>query len=201
MLVIKVKLSELLERLNNLKRIPRTGWLFCNVPLKDVEDVAQHTFEVATITLLLMDELERSKVKLDRQRALSMAILHDWAEASVADFPYTALKYLGSKDVKKRMERGALKDLLHGLPNREKYSELWQEYSEKRTLEAKLVHAADYLSMMVQAIKYGERGNRSKELGELWHAIHADLKPYLAEFKPVKDLVKKFDERYSTLFR
>ena len=199
--MIKVKLNELLERLNNLKRMPRTGWLFCNVSLKDVEDVAQHTFEVAAITLLLTDELERSGTKLDRQRALSMAILHDWAEASVADFPYTALKYLGSENVKKRMERGALKDLLRGLSNRERYSKLWQEYSEKRTLEAKLVHAADYLSMMVQAIKYRERGNRSKELDELWRALHADLKPYLAEFKPVEDLVEKFDGRYSILSR
>jgi len=189
---------EFLERLNNLKRVPRTGWLFCDVPLSEVEDVAQHTFEVAAITLLLMDELERSGVKLDRQRALSMAILHDWAEALVADFPYTALKYLEAEDAKKRMEGRALEDLLRNLPSGGRYLKLWKEYSEKRTPEAKLVHAADYISMMVQAIKYKERGNHSKELDELWRALHADLKLYMAEFKPVKDLVKEFDKRYST---
>ena len=192
-------MQEFLERLNNLKRMPRTGWLFCDVPLSEVEDVAQHTFEVTVITLLLIDELESSGTKLDRQRALSMAILHDWAEASVADFPYTALKYLGSEDVKKRMERRALEDNLRNMPCGGRYLKLWQEYSEKRTPEAKLVHSADYISMMVQAIKYKERGNRSKELDELWHALHADLKPYMAKFKPVKDLVKDFDKRYSTL--
>jgi len=179
--------------------MPRTGWLFCDVPLSEVEDVAQHTFEVAAITLLLMDELERSGAKLDRQQALSMAILHDWAEALVADFPYTALKYLGSEDLKKRMEGKALDDLLRDLPSGGRYLKLWQEYNEKRTPEAKLVHAADYISMMVQAIKYKERGNRSKELDELWRALHADLKTYMAEFKPVKDLVKEFDKRYSTI--
>jgi len=190
---------EFLERLNNLKRMPRTGWLFCNVPLSEVEDVAQHSFDVAAITLLLMDELERPGAKLDHQRALSMAILHDWAEASVADFPYTALKYLRPEDAKKRMEGRALEDLLRNLPGGGRYLKLWKEYSEKRTPEAKLVHAADYISMMVQAIKYKERGNRSKELDELWRALHADLKPYMAEFKPVKDLVKGFDKRYLTL--
>jgi putative hydrolase of HD superfamily len=190
---------EFLERLNNLKRMPRTGWLFCNVPLGEVEDVAQHTFDVAAIALLLADELERSGAKLDHQRVLSMAILHDWAEASVADFPYTALKYLGSADVKKNMERRALEDILRNLPNGERYLKLWKEYGEKRTPEAKLVHAADYISMMVQAIKYKERGNRSRELDELWRALHTDLKPYAAEFKPIKDLVKEFDKRYSTL--
>jgi putative hydrolase of HD superfamily len=196
-LVIKVKLNELLERLNNLKRIPRTGWLFCNVSLKDVEDVAQHTFEVATITLLLMDELERSKVKLDRQQALSMAILHDWAEASVADFPYTALKHLGPAGTKKRIEKSALEELLRGLRDKKKYQTLWREYSEKRTLEAKLVHAADYLSMLVQAVKYRERGNRSRELDELWQAVKKDLEPHAKEFKLVRELVADLDKRYS----
>lgn len=121
-----MKLNEFLERLNNLKHIPRTGWLLCNVPLTDVEDVAQHTFDVAAITLLLADELERRGKKLDRERALSMAIVHDWAEASVGDFPYTALKHLGPAGTKKHIEKRALGDLLRGLPNKEKYLALWQ---------------------------------------------------------------------------
>jgi putative hydrolase of HD superfamily len=60
-----MRLSDFLERLNSLKRISRTGWLMCNVPLSEVKDVAQHTFDVATITLLLADELERQGKKLD----------------------------------------------------------------------------------------------------------------------------------------
>lgn len=194
-----MKLNEFLERLNNLKRIPRTGWLLCNVPLTDVEDVAQHTFDVAAITLLLVDELERRGKKLDRERALSMAVVHDWAEASIGDFPYTALKHLGPTGTKKRIEKRALEYLLGKLPNKEKYLKLWREYSEKRTLEAKLVHAADYLSMLVQAVKYRERGNRSKELDELWRAVHKDIKIYEKELPPVMALIKELDERYSGL--
>lgn len=185
-----------MERLNNLKRIPRTGWLLCNVSMSEVEDVAQHTFDVAAITLLLADELERGGRKLDRERALSMAVVHDWAEASIGDFSYTALKHLGPAGTKKRIEKRALEDLLGGLPNKEKYQELWKEYGEKRTPEAKLVHAADYLSMLVQAVKYGERGNRSRELDELWQAVQADLKPYVAEFSPVRELTRELDKRY-----
>jgi len=185
-----------LERLNNLKRIPRTGWLLCNVSLSEVEDVAQHTFDVAALTLLLADELERGGRKLDRERALSMAVVHDWAEAPIGDFPYTALKHLGPIGAKKRIEKRALEDLLGRLPNREKYQRLWREYSEKRTLEARLVHAADYLSMLVQALKYKERGNRSRELDELWLAVQADLKPYVSEFLPVRELARELDKRY-----
>ena len=185
-----------MERLNNLKRIPRTGWLLCNVSLERVEDVAQHTFDVAAITLLLADELGRRGMRLDCERALSMAVVHDWAEASIGDFPYTALKHLGPIGTKKRIEKRALGDLLSGLRGKEKYQRLWQEYSEKRTPEARLVHAADYLSMLVQAIKYKERGNRSRELDELWLAVKADLKPYMAEFSPVKELARELDKRH-----
>ncbi|MBA7601658.1 hypothetical protein ES703_08736 [subsurface metagenome] len=192
-----MKLNEFLERLNNLKQMPRTGWLLCNVSLSDVEDVAQHTFDVVAITLLLADELQRGGKKLDRERALSMAVVHDWAEASIGDFPCTALKYLGPAGTKKRFEKRALEDLLGKLPNKEKYLKLWQEYSEKRSPEAKLVHAADYLSMLVQAVKYRERGNRSREMDELWRAVKMDLKPYAKEFKPVRELVGELDKRYS----
>ena len=194
-----MKLRELLERLNNLKQMPRTGWLLCNVSLTDVEDVAQHTFDVAAITLLLADELERTGTKLNRERALSMAVVHDWAEASIGDFPYTALKYLGPAGTKKRFEKRAFEDLLGRLPNKEKYLKLWQEYSEKHSPEAKLVHAADYLSMLVQAVKYRERGNRSKELDELWRTVHKDIKIYEKELPPVMALIKELDKRYSAL--
>lgn len=195
----KVKLCELLERLNNLKQMPRTGWLLCNVPLSEVEDVAQHTFDVAAITLLLADELERGGKKLDRGRALSIAVVHDWAEAESGDFPYTALKYLGPAGTKKRIEKRVLEGLLGELPNKEKYLKFWREYSEKRTIEAKLVHAADYLSMLVQAIKYRERGNRSRELDELWRVVCKDLKPYTREFPVVKELITELQKRYSNI--
>jgi putative hydrolase of HD superfamily len=190
-----MKLRELLERLNNLKRIPRTGWLLCNVPLNQVEDVAQHTFDVAVITFLLVNELEHKKLNLER--ALSMAILHDWAEASTGDFPSTAQKHLDSPDIKKRMETRALEELFVGLKNKEKCTKLWHEYCEKRTIESKIVHSADYLSMLVQALKYKERGNRSRQLDELWRAVKNDLAPYAAEFKPVRELVAELNKKYT----
>jgi putative hydrolase of HD superfamily len=191
-----VKLSELLSELNRLKLIPRTGWLFCNVPPSQVEDVAQHTFEVCTITMFLLDELERTGKKLDRERAISMAILHDWAEADVADFPYTARKYLGSPDIKHHMEHGAMQELLKGWPEKRKYLALWGEYADKRTPESRVVRSADYISILVQATKYRGRGIRSKELEELWRTVKKDLRPYLGEFEPVGRLLKELDLRF-----
>lgn len=193
-----MELNRLLEKLNHLKRIPRTGWLFCNVSTAEVENVAQHIFEVSAITLLSARELKRAGIKLNLEKALTMAIIHDWPETLVADFPYTALKYLGPP-VKQRMEDEAMRDLVKNLPDQESYLSLWRSYVKKDSLESKLVHAADYLSMMVQAIKYKERGNRSSELDELWEALHQDLKPYLMELQPLRELVKELDKRYRSL--
>jgi putative hydrolase of HD superfamily len=189
-----MRLDEVLEKLGNLKEIPRTGWLFAGVSLDEVEDVAQHSFEVTTIALFLSDELRSARVKLNRERVLMMAIVHDWPEALVADFPYTALKYLGPPSVKEEMESAALSELLGGA---EEYSELWREYREGKAVEAKLVHAADYLSMLFQALKYRDRGNRSRGLEELWKAVLRDLEPYIAEFPPVKNLVEELKTRFS----
>lgn len=194
-----MKPQELFDRLNSLKRIPRTGWLLCNVPLAEVEDVAQHTFDVATITLLLVDELERKGTKLDKERALSMALVHDWAEVSIGDFPYTALKHLGPAGVKKKIEERALRGLLHGLPEKERYMGLWREYSEKRTLESKLVHTADYVSILIQAVKYRERGNRSREIGELCRAVQKDLQPYIREFPWVRGIVTGLRRKFNSV--
>lgn len=191
-------LRELLEQLNNLKRMPRTGWLLCGVSLEGVEDVAQHSFEVATIAMLIADELRRGGEKLDRDRAICIALLHDWAEAEVADFPYTALKHLGSPGTKQHMEQSALEELLEGIPKKANYLALWREYKDKRTPESRLVHAADYLSMLVQAIKYQEQGISSRELCELWRAVRKDLASYAREFKPVRELVVELEKHFST---
>jgi len=177
--------------------MPRTGWLLCNIPLSEVEDVAQHTFDVAAMTLLLAGELERGGKKLDVGRALSIAVVHDWAESEFGDFPYTALKHLGPAGTKKRIEKRILDEILGKLSNKEKYLKFWREYSEKRTTEAKLVHAADYLSMLVQAVKYRERGNRSRELDELWRVVCDDIKPYTEEFPVVKELITELQKCYS----
>lgn len=188
--------SKLLELLGTLKQMPRIGWLQCGVTIAGVEDVAQHSFEVSTITMLLADVVRKSGAKLNGDRAIRMAILHDWAEATVADFPYTALKYLSSSDEKRKMERRALEEMFRGVALSSDYLTLWDEYSQKSTTESKLVHAADLLSILVTAVKYRERGLRSKELDDLWNAVNEELAPFVREFPPVEELVRDFGKRF-----
>jgi putative hydrolase of HD superfamily len=185
--------EELLENLNRLKLIPRTGWLLCGIPLGEVEDVAQHTFDVVAMTLVLSKELSLENV--DLSRALAMAIVHDWPEALIGDIPYPAKKHFRG-EWKGSAEESALNELVRGLRSSRKYVELWREYREGKTVEAKLVHMADYLSIMVQALKYRERGNSSKELDELWRAVQKDIAPYLHEFPGSAEMVRNMNRRF-----
>ncbi|MEM2878648.1 MAG: HD family hydrolase [Candidatus Hadarchaeales archaeon] len=186
-------MDDLLEKLNRLKLIPRTGWLLCGIPLGEVEDVAQHSFDVAAMTLLLSGELAIKNI--DLKRALSMAILHDWPETLIGDIPYPARKHIERVE-KERAEESAMKDLVAGTKSSDRYMELWREYRDGKTAEAKLVHMADYLSIMVQALKYRERGNVSDDLKELWSAVLKDLSPYLREFPGSAKIVKALDGRF-----
>ena len=64
-----------------LKLLPRTGWLQRGV--HNAESVAEHTFGVATLALLIGDTVEG----LDRGKLLAIAMLHDLAEALLSDLP------------------------------------------------------------------------------------------------------------------
>lgn len=153
-------LYQLQNRLLTLKLLPRTGWLqrgVCNP-----ESVAEHTFGVAILALLVGD----ATAGIDRSRLLTIALLHDLAEALVGDLPATARRLFGA-EAKYAAERGAMEELLADLPQAEEYLTLWDTYVRGDSREARLVKALDRLEMLSQALAYERSGNRA--LGEFWH--------------------------------
>jgi putative hydrolase of HD superfamily len=184
-----MELFKLLSKLGQLKEIPRAGWPLAGVPRGETEDVAQHSFDVAAITLLLYKEIG-GKARLET--ALLMAVVHDWPEALIGDFPYPASKYLEDPEAKARMECHAAEKIFG---DRRELLKAWKEFAENKTPEARLVRAADYLSILIQALRHVERGNRSKGLEELWKTVLEDLDPFLSEFPPVRKLVEQLEAR------
>jgi putative hydrolase of HD superfamily len=63
-----------------LKSVRRAGWV-SKVNVKDPESVADHTFSMCAIAMLLSDRLG-----LDTGRVMKMVILHDLAESIVGDY-------------------------------------------------------------------------------------------------------------------
>jgi putative hydrolase of HD superfamily len=169
---IEEMMLEMLQAATTLKRLPRTGWLFAGVV--QPESVADHCWATALLALSLAAWVNRDPAAaglgapLDAGRVAQIAVVHDLAESVVTDLPRRATQLLG-KDVKHQAEAKALAQLTRELPNAD-FLALWQEYSELATPEGRLVHDADKLEMVHQALAYEQAGNQN--LGEFWQEYH-----------------------------
>jgi putative hydrolases of HD superfamily len=161
----------LLLELVRLKTVPRVGWLLRGV--RDVESVAAHSFGVAFIAMLLADRAEARGMQVDIERVLRMALLHDLTEVRTGDLPHTIKQYFESSALKTADERVATEILTKlGAPGK-KYFEVWLDYEERESLEARLVKAADKLDLLLQAYVYEKGGARS--LQEFWESAEEDF--------------------------
>ncbi|QUC65445.1 HD domain-containing protein [Nitrosopumilus sp. K4] len=134
----------------NLKKVPRQGWID-KLGLKKPESVSDHTFSM-TMMGLIFSEIK----KLDSQKVLKMCLIHDLAESITGDLTPEQI----SKDEKRVLEKNTMEQILNKLPENIKtqFLDSWNEFLERNTPEAKLVHEIDKLEMVLQAKIY-EKSN------------------------------------------
>lgn len=168
-------LSVFLE-LQRLKRLDRTGWVLRGLP-PGAESVAAHSYGVALVAMLLADECAARGARVNVERVLRLALLHDLQETRTGDMPRTVANYYGS-DARRRAERAAFDDIMRGLASAqtaERYSALHEDYEERASLEARLVKAADVIDLLAQALYFERAGARG--LSEFWeNATSRDFK-------------------------
>ena len=157
-------LATLIE-LQRLKRLDRTGWTLRG-QANGTESVAAHSFGVSVTAMMLADQLVARGVAVNIERLLRMALLHDWSEARVGDMPRTANAYFGDL-ARKNAETAAFADMITGTGGDEAlYREIHEDYEQRKTLEARLVKAADVIDLLVQALALERAGARG--LDEFW---------------------------------
>lgn len=160
-------LATLIE-LQRLKRLDRTGWTLRG-QANGTESVAAHSFGVSVTAMMLADQLLARGVAVNMERLLRMALLHDWSEARVGDMPRTANAYFGDL-VRKKAETAAFADMVSGAGEGESlYREIHDDYEQRKTLEARLVKAADVIDLLVQALALERAGARG--LDEFWEIL------------------------------
>src|SRR5258705_3646771 len=160
---MSVMLTTLIE-LQRLKRLDRTGWTLRGLP-NGTESVAAHSFGVGVTAMLLADELLCQGVAINVEKILRIALLHDWAEVRVGDMPRTAVVYFGS-DVRKRAESAAFANIVNTVDETGLYRNLYDDYEQRESFEARLVKAADVLDLLVEALALERAGARG--LDEFW---------------------------------
>ena len=145
-------LDKVLRDFLTLKKIRRTGWQLRGI--KECESIADHCFGVVFLSFYLAPLV---KAKINRDKAVAIAIVHEIGETRVGDIPYVALKYFENKDA---METQAIEDVLEPLGRKttDESLELFREFEDGTTIEGRFVKAIDKLEMLVTAAEYEKAG-------------------------------------------
>ena len=165
------ELITFLTELMRLKSVPRIGWLLRGV--RDVESVAAHSYGVAVVAMLIADRACHRGMKVNVERVLRMALLHDLTETRTGDLPSTIKRYFGKKNVKDA-DHLIAEEIFAGLDGiGEEYLKLWRDYEDRGSIESKIVKAADKLDLLLQSLEYEKGGARS--LQEFWDSADDDF--------------------------
>ncbi len=134
-----------------MSKTPRSGFHFLG---SGEQSIAEHTNRTIYIgyTLALLDG------KADTAKVMKMCMLHDLVEVRTSDLNYIHQKYVEADEYK------ALEDLVNSLPFGKDVKETLIEYSERKSIEAKIAKDADNLDWILSLKEEMDIGNsRAKQ--------------------------------------
>lgn len=135
----------------HLKQLFRQGWLRRGLPRERCESVAEHSFGVALLALWL----SRSFPELDPLKLVSMALVHDFGEVYAGDIvPGDEV----TAEEKFRREHDSVQCVFSSLPDGARTIDLWLEFEEGLSPEARFLRQLDRLEMGLQASVYQRQG-------------------------------------------
>ena len=148
-----MKFLNFFSEIGKLKELKRTGWLVRGI--EDAESVSDHSFRLSLLALVY-----GKQENLDTEKCVELALVHDVHEIYSGDIMWPT----SNEQKKFDAEKKGIEKLIKLLPEKEGVDvlELWQEYFEKETAEAKLVHDLDKIEMLLQVIEY-KKGKKTQE--------------------------------------
>lgn len=177
-------LIEFLDYISKLKLTVRTGWKMLEI--EEGETIGSHSFGVAFLAWVLA-----KKRKLDVDKTIKMALIHDIIEGITGDIAYVEDRY----KIKHVLEKKAIPKLRKILPKelRNDIETLIEELIEEKTEEAKTVKEADRLDTTFQAHIY-----KKINYGKLSHFIeYAEEVCKQGHSKEILDYIKGIKKKKS----
>lgn len=157
-----MNVAELTRAILTLKEVQRAGWARAGHPKG--ESVADHSWSVAMLALI------HCPPELNREKLLTMALLHDLAELRVGDItPHDGV----SSEEKHALEDAAMQDLLAELPE---LLAVWREAEHRVSPEARFLKRLDRLDLGLQAERYEQQGYLSREAAAEFQASAGPLR-------------------------
>ncbi len=204
------KLLDFFIKTGKLKKMPRRGWVLRKI--KNPETIAGHTFRTALMAWIL-----GKKRKLNVERLLKMALIHDLCEVYAGDTtPYDSLLPKDEKELeevlkrlprfskkkKKKLaeqkyqkEEEALRRLISELPPelKKEIKNLWTDYEKGLTPEGRFFNQADRLENLLQAMEYWKEQKRGPQKPWWEWARESFDDPILLEF--VNEINKEYHQK------
>ncbi len=160
----KKNLIDFVKLIGKLKKLKRKGWIQRNIQ-DEIESVADHSFQLSILSMIIAD-----KVGLNKDKLIKMSLIHDFPETIVGDIT----PYEKSAEKKHEAEFEAMKKICL-LIDSDEYLDLWLEFEEGKSEEAKFLKQLDKIEMIFQALEYELSGTEPKKLNEFWDYTEKQL--------------------------
>ncbi len=136
------KIKNIMKFLHDIERLKSTI-RHCWTTTGRQESVAEHSFRMSIMAIVLQEEFP----KINITKVIEMCLIHDIGEAYDGDIP-ACLK----KAKHKKLEEKAVQKIVKPLSNelQDKIYNLWKEFEQCKTQEAKLAQAIDKLECLIQ---------------------------------------------------
>jgi 5'-deoxynucleotidase YfbR-like HD superfamily hydrolase len=151
-------MSQELQELNNFYTLIndlKFTYRFSESPNLGKESTAGHSWRLAMMVMTLTDTLP---VKIHKEHALELALIHDLAEVITGDVDYNLVyNQILTTETKQEKEKKAMQQLIKPLPKKmqEKMLALFNEYESQQTPEANYIKALDKLESIAHVFACG----------------------------------------------
>ncbi len=149
------------------KELPRQGFIAMGFKRNEADSVAAHSFATALLAYFLAKELKKQGQKIDPDKVLKMALVHDIGETIVGDVGTFVKGMAGG--VFKGIEEEGVKALVSELDSKDEILDLVSEYNGRKTLEARVCKVADNLDALAQAKGVPGAQDALKYFKEVYH--------------------------------
>lgn len=166
------KLAEFLLQAGRLKYLPRSGWVREGMP--NPETVAEHSWRVALLAMILGEELD-----VDKNKLIKMALVHDLEEAETLDpVVQRGMAQVGNHQLDE--EEQIVRKMTEGVAGTGEIFALWNEQAVEdaagASKEAVFLYELGKIATCWQALEYELGGADPKKLDEFWENAHAHVK-------------------------
>lgn len=171
---------EFLFEVGTLRFIQRVWKQFLN---PDFANLAEHTLRVIWISLTIAKNEKISNT----EKIVKMALVHDIGESRTGDVHYLSRQYT------KRYENEAVKDIFKNTVVEAEFLDLWREYEERKSIEAKIVKDADNLDVDLELREREVSGNLLAKKWSKMRKTAVKQKLFTKTAKKMQDLLYKSD--------